>query len=127
MENKNNQEIFITVIGFDKYHGTNPFKINKLLKLVKEPENNYDQEAIGIYIRYAGRSGYVANSVNTVVKGTMSAGRVYDKILKEDYAEVKFIANNCIIAKILSDEELEELKKDENSDIHFLSNSEYEE
>ena len=50
----------------------------------------------------------------------MSGGRLYDKILDTDFAEVKFISNDSIIAKILTDDEIEELKKDPENDINFI-------
>ena len=34
-------------------------------------------------MRHAGQVAYVSNSTNTVIRGTMSAGRIYDKILDE--------------------------------------------
>ena len=115
------KEIFITIIGFNNFHGTKPFQINSILKLVKEPDNHHDSEAIAAEMRYAGKVGYVANSTHTVAKGTMSAGRLYDKITDDkDFAEVKFIANEVIIAKLVSENQLDELKKDSENDIHFL-------
>ncbi len=120
MEYKNGNDIFITINSFNRFHGLKPFKINSILKLVKEPDNGYDLEAIAVELRYAGKSGYVANSVKTVIKGTMSGGRVYDKILDEDYAQVKFISHDSVIAKILTSEEIEELRKDSGNDLNFL-------
>ncbi len=121
--NKNQKDIFITIVGFNQFHGIKPFKINSLLKLVKEPENNHDMEAIAVHMRYAGKVAYVANSTRTVIKGTMSGGRIYDKILDTDFAKVKFISHDSIIAKILNDDEIEELKKDPENDINFLFSS----
>lgn len=118
--NKNNNDIYITLVGFNQFHGMKPFKINSLLKLVKDPNNHYDLEAIGVHMRYAGQVAYVANSTRTVIKGTMSGGRLYDKILDTDFAQVKFISNDSIIAKILTDDEIEELKKDPENDINFI-------
>ncbi|RAP48298.1 MAG: hypothetical protein BZ135_00830 [Methanosphaera sp. rholeuAM6] len=114
------KELYFTVNSVNRYHGIKPFKIGSILKLVKEPENDYDMEAIRVELRYAGKSGYVANSVNTVSKGTCSAGRLYDKILDIDYAKVIFIVDEVIIAKILNKEELEKEKKDDDSDINFI-------
>ena len=71
--------MYITILSFNKLHGSKPFKIDGLVKLIKEPDNKYDTEAIACEMRYFGKIGYVSNSVNTVVKGSMSAGRVYDK------------------------------------------------
>lgn len=112
--------IYFTVNGVNHFHGIKVFKINSLMKLVKEPENNYDDEAIRVELRYAGPSGYVANSVKTVAKGSYSAGRLYDKILDVDYAKVKFIIGDAIIAKVLTSEEVDQEKSNPDSDINYI-------
>lgn len=111
---------FITITGFDNYHGSKPFKVGSILKLVKEPENSHDDEAIAVEMRFAGKVGFVANSYRTRAKGTMSSGRIYDKILDVDFAQVQFITDKSIIAKVLTVEEQEELKKDPDCDINYL-------
>ena len=113
------EENYITINGTNFFHGLKPFKIGSIIKLIKDPENDYDTEAIQVEIRYAGQVGYVANSPKTVAKGTMSAGRIYDKIMDTDFAKVKFILNNEIIAKVLTKDELEEEKSKEDSDLNF--------
>lgn len=119
--NWNEKEIFITVNAFSMFHGAKPFKRDAIIRLAKDKGNTYDDEAIACEMRYFGRVGFVANSVNTVVKGCMSAGRIYDKIEDGYFAKVKFLTKNEAIAKILTLEEyLEELKNPE-SDIHYLS------
>ena len=75
--------MYITIQSFNNMHGSKPLKLNGLIKLVKEPDNKYDAEAIACEMRYFGKIGYVANSTNTVVIGSMSAGRLYDKINDE--------------------------------------------
>lgn len=116
------KDLFITVTGFNNYHGLKPFKVNSVLKLVKEPDNAYDDEAIAVEMRYAGKVGFVANSYRRKAKGTMSAGRIYEKILDKDYAQVKFITDSAIIAKVLTIEEQDELRKDPENDINYLDN-----
>ena len=112
--------MYITVTTFNKYHGSKPLVLNGIVKLVKDPKNSYDAEAIICEMRYFGKIGYVANSTNTVVKGTMSAGRLYDKISDEYFARIKFVINNIAIAEVLtSDEFIAEVENPE-SDVHFL-------
>ena len=116
-----NQEKFVTIICFNQFHGKKIFKIGSILKLIKEPDNTHDSEAIRAEMRYAGKVGYLANSTNTVIRGTMSSGRVYDKISDENaYAEVKFISSQNVIAKIIEEDELKELKKDPENDVNFI-------
>lgn len=113
--------MYITVTAFQNMHGSKPLKIEGLIKLVKEPDNKYDTEAIACEMRYFGKVGYVANSTNTVVKGCMSAGRVYDKIDDEYFAKIKFVTGSVAIAKILTSDEFKEEIENKESDIHYLS------
>lgn len=113
--------MYITVLSLNTLYGAKPLALNAIVKLVKEPNNKYDTEAIACEMRHFGKIGYVANSTNTVIKGCMSSGRVIDKIEDEYYAKIKFITGNNAIAKILdSDEYIEEIENPE-SDIHYLS------
>lgn len=112
--------MYITIQAFDNLHGPKPLVLNGLVKLQKEPENKYDSEAIACEMRYYGKIGYVSNSTRTVALGTMSAGRLYDKISDEYVAKIKFITGTTAIAKVLSTEELTEEIKDTESDIHFI-------
>lgn len=76
--------------------------------------------SIKVEMRHAGQVAYVSNSTNTVIRGTMSAGRIYDKILDEDYAQIKFYNRDIGIAKILTPDEIDELKKDPENDLNFI-------
>lgn len=72
------------------------------LQLKKEPDNEYDKEAIFVSVEGLGKIGYVANSPYTVIGKSMSAGRVYDKIGDTAIGEVVFITESvlyCIIEK----------------------------
>lgn len=44
---------------------------------------------------------YVANSVSTVIRGTKSAGRIYDRFKTKARAQVLFIVNKVAIARIV--------------------------
>lgn len=112
--------MYITIQAFDKLHGTKPLKLNGIVKLVKEPDNKYDTEAIACEMRHFGKIGYVSNSVNTVVTGCMSAGRIYDKIEDEYFARIRFITGPIAIAKVLSSDEYIEEAENPESDVHYL-------
>ena len=71
---------FITITGLKFHFGSKPFEVGQKVKLVKEPDNEYDSEAIQVKIKGLGKVGYVANSPYTVKGESMSAGRLYDKI-----------------------------------------------
>lgn len=113
--------MYITITAFNSLHGDKPLKHNGIVKLVKEPSNQYDAEAIACEMRHFGKIGYVANSTKTVAMGTMSAGRLYDKIGDEYFARIRFIIGTIAIAKVLAPEEFIDEIENPESDIHFLS------
>ncbi|MCD8380725.1 MAG: HIRAN domain-containing protein [Lachnospiraceae bacterium] len=99
------KEKYITVTGIKHYYGLAPFKIGKKLKCVKEPDNPYDSEAIRVTLKHVGTVGYVANSTYTTMTGTMSAGRIYEKVGKKFKAEVMFITPVGVICRVVPEEE----------------------
>lgn len=114
------ENIFITVTGVNHYFGMKPFKVGKIFKIVKDEENSHDDEAIRAELPAIDTIGYVANSANTVYAGTMSAGRLYDKIDDYAYAQTMFITHSSVIALVLPPEAVEDsdntaVKEKENS------------
>lgn len=94
------EEMYITITGFANYYGKKPFNIGNLLICMKDPANKYDSEAISARLPFVGVVGFVANSVNNVAAGTMSAGRIYDKVENTFYARVMFTTQSKIICRI---------------------------
>ena len=90
-------EKYVTIICFNQFHGKKIFKIGSILKLIKEPDNSHDAEAIRTEMRYAGKVGYL-----------------------DAYAIVKFISHQNVIAKIIEEDELEELRRDPENDVNFI-------
>ena len=104
--------MFVTITGISKYYGDKPFEIGRVVRLIKEPSNKYDGDAIRVELPYVETVGYVANSPNTVYRGTYSAGRIYDKMENVAYAEVAFITHSSVIAAVLPPEAVEEREKE---------------
>lgn len=98
---KYKNDILITLVGMSFYYGDEPFKIGNELEIIKEPDNDYDMEAIYVKSNEYGKVGYVANDVKTVHKNTYSAGRIYEKIGHNAKIEVIYIGENEIIAKLI--------------------------
>ncbi len=98
---------FITITGVKNYYGFKPFKVGKLFKIRKDFDNIYDGDAIVAELPFIDTIGYVANSVHTVYDGTVSAGRLYDKIGDYAYASTMFITHSSVIALVLPPEEVE--------------------
>lgn len=98
------EDIFITITGLNHYLGMKPFKVGRKVRLVKDKENDFDSEAIRVELPYIDTIGYVANSTHTVYDGTLSAGRVYEKIAEKAVAQVMFITHSGVIAKVLSED-----------------------
>jgi len=70
------------------------------VKLIKEPDNPYDAEAIKVMMKGVGLVGYVANSVYTVKGESRSAGRIYDHIGKKAKGTVKVVLQDGVICKL---------------------------
>jgi hypothetical protein len=85
------EKMYFTITGTCFYHGKDFFEKGMTVKLVKDPDNEYNNEAIRVELEGLGLVGYVANSPRTVVGESFSAGRLYDKI--EDTAEGTVLFN----------------------------------
>ena len=82
-----------------------PFAAGQKVKLVKEPDNEYDSEAIKAELPGLGCAGYVANSPHTVLGDCISAGRLYDKIGDSATAKVVYVLDNAVVCKVKIAEE----------------------
>lgn len=94
------EELYITITGFKNYYDKAPLKVGNLIRCIKEPDNPHDEEAIRCFLPMIGTVGYVANSTNTVAGGTLSAGRIYDKVPKRFYVRVCFTTLTKVICKV---------------------------
>ena len=84
-------EIYFTITGTNHWHGQEFIEPKMQVKLVKEPDNEVDSEAIKVEMPGIGQIGYVANSPYTVLGESMSAGRLYDKIGDEAAGTVLYV------------------------------------
>ncbi len=91
---------YITVTGMNHYYGTEFIKEGMTVKLVKDPDNKHDSEAIKVEMEGLGKVGYVANSTHTVLGESMSAGRIYDKIGDTCEATVKYIFSGSVLCVV---------------------------
>lgn len=93
-------KFYVTLTGLNYRFGTAPFSVGQKVKLVKEPENDYDREAIRAELPGLGKVGYVANSTHTVMGDCSSAGRIYDKIDDTATAKVKYVLANAVVCSV---------------------------
>ena len=92
------EDILVTVVG--GFNNEYLLKKGSIFKIIKEPDNLHDMEAIAV--KYNDETiAYIANSVGTVVKGTMSAGRIYDKFDIDSEIEIIFVGEH-IISKLIN-------------------------
>ena len=88
------RERYITITGVKHYYNMKPFKIGKIVKLIKDHDNSYDHEAIAVALDHIDTIGYVANSTDTVM----------------------FITHTSVIAKVILPDDIvdsEESEKEE--------------
>ena len=95
--------IYFTITGMNYYYGSDFLKKGMKVKLVKEPDNEYDKEAIRVEMKGLGKIGYVANSPHTVIGASESAGRMYDKMKKKAKGSVLLITQKGILCELKKD------------------------
>lgn len=93
-------KIMFTITGLNHRYGSEFLEPGMTFKLVKEPDNEYDAEAIKVMFKGLGQIGYVANSTYTVIGETMSAGRIYDKIVDGAKAKVVLVTDKGVICTV---------------------------
>lgn len=96
-------DMYFTLTGCNHYFGTDLLEKGMIVKLKKEPDNEYDHEAIMIKLKGLGKIGYVANSPYTVAGETMSAGRLYDKIGKKAKAKIVYVIPGGAVCKVIGE------------------------
>ena len=92
--------IYFTITGAWHYHGQEFFEKDMQVKLVKEPDNKYDREAIKVEAEGLGQVGYVANSTRTVLGESYSAGRLYDKVKDISYGSVLYTLPDGVLCYV---------------------------
>lgn len=94
------KKIYFTITGTKYRYGHDFMKPGMKVKLIKEPDNPYDAEAIKVMMKGVGLVGYVANSVYTVKGESRSAGRIYDHIGKKAKGTVKVVLPDGVICRL---------------------------
>ena len=94
------EKTYFTIAGTCFYHGKDFFEKDMAVKLVKEPDNDFDKEAIKVELEGLGLVGYVANSPSTVVGESYSAGRIYDKIGDTAEGKVLYVLDGGVLCYI---------------------------
>ena len=94
------KDLYVTITGFRHYYGLRPLTVGNVICCQKEPDNSYDGEAIRCSLPAIGTVGYLANSPDTVAGGTMSAGRLYDRVEKRFYVRVLFTTFTKVICRV---------------------------
>ena len=93
-------KVYFTLTGTQHYYGKDFLKKGMKVRLIKEPENEYDREAIRVELPGLGKIGYVANSTRTVLGESMSAGRMYDRFKRNGIGVVKMITDRGVVCKL---------------------------
>lgn len=95
----------LTVVGLKHYYGGGMVERGTILLCKKEPENEKDPDAISVNLPVVEKVGYIANNTFTVLRGTKSAGRIYDKVGDSFYVKVLFVNDGVALGYVLRDDE----------------------
>ena len=95
------KKIYFTITGTKYRYGHDFLKPRMTVRLVKEPKNQYDKEAIRVEMKNGlGHVGYVANSIYTVKGDCWSAGRLHDQIGKKAKGTVEIVLPDAVICRL---------------------------
>ena len=93
-------KVYFTLTGTKHYYGSEFLEPGMKVQMEKEPDNEYDKEAILVKICGLGKIGYVANSTYTVIGDCVSAGRLYDKSGNTAFGKVVLVTPRGVICKV---------------------------
>lgn len=99
------KKIYFTIAGTKHHFGQEFLEPQMEVKLVKEPDNEVDKEAIKVEMDGLGLIGYVANSPYTVLGESMSAGRLYDRIGDVAIGIVKYVLPQGVLCELVAKQE----------------------
>lgn len=100
------KKMYFTIAGTRYHYGKEFLEPKMEVKLVKDPDNKADKEAIKVEMEGLGLIGYVANSPYTVLGDSMSAGRLYDRIGDTAKGMVKYVLPQGVLCEVLVDEKI---------------------
>ena len=100
--------IYFTIAGAKHHFGQEFMEKDMRVRLEKEPDNEYDKEAIMVKMDGLGLVGYVANSPYTVLGESYSAGRLYDKIGDTAEGTVLYVLEKGVLCFLDVDEPVED-------------------
>lgn len=96
-------KIYFTITGTNHFFGKDFLEKDMKVRLVKDPDNEYDSEAIKVELEGLGQIGHVANSPYTVCGESYSAGRLYDKIGDTAEGTILYVLKNGVLCCITED------------------------
>lgn len=98
------KKLYFTITATHYHFGKEFIKPDMEVKLVKEPDNEFDKEAIKVEMEGLSKIGYVANSPYTVLGESVSAGRLYNQIGEVAYGVVKYVLPQGVVCELLQKE-----------------------
>ena len=108
--------IYFTLTGTNHRYGSDFIEPGMTVRLVKEPDNEVDKEAIKVEMEGLGQVGYVANSPYTVEGESYSAGRLYDKIGDTAEGTVLYVLPKGVLCYIETDFDFEDDDEEDYDD-----------
>lgn len=93
-------DIYFTITGTNFRYGNEFFEPGQQVRLIRDPDNEYDKEAIKVEMAGLGQVGWVANSVGTVLGESHSAGWLYEKIFDNTTGTVVYVLPRGVVCKL---------------------------
>ncbi len=96
------KNVYFTIAGTSHYYGSDFMERGMKVSLVKEPENEVDNEAIKVEMEGLGKIGYVAETPYTRIGESVSAGKLGGEFEETATGTIKYILEKgvlCVLDK----------------------------
>ena len=94
------KKIYFTIAGTNHYYGVDFMQPGMKVSLVKEPDNEVDNEAIKVEMEGLGKIGYVAATPYTRIGESMSAGKLGDEFEETATGTITYILERGVLCML---------------------------
>ena len=113
------KELYTTIVGLKNYEGNKVFKIGSIVRLSRNLTMIKTWRPLPARTNILEKQVTLQTALRQLPRELWVQAESNDKIGDVSYCEVKFVSRDSVIAKVLSDEKIDELKKDNVEDTFF--------
>ena len=91
------KNIFITITGHKQYLGLKPYRVGRIVKIVKDVDNPYDEDAIRVELPFIDTIGVFNSCEKLFIKSPLNISVFSSSVASElNLSERSFIPSNLL-------------------------------